>query len=158
MPHTGPEPLEADIGDFHNTYLHIPTSNLSLVSGSSTTPSSASPSLINLREEEALRDASQPQNGAQRKTSLGGHIVSPSSPSLVRTFSVADNPLRPAFARSLSLPRVVEAKQRKRLVDVDSLVVEPEAIQKLQRWIMGIAIGELFSRAKTRGFYYYWVL
>lgn len=82
---------------------------------------------------------------------MGGHIVSPSSPSLVRTFSVADKLVRPALARSLSLPRVVEAKQRKRLVDVDSLVVEPEAIQKLQRWIMGIAIGELFSRAKTWG-------
>lgn len=153
MPQTRPEltlaePLEADISDFHTSeaYLHLPNSQGSLAS--STAASSASPSVVSLNE--SFRDIPPtPQQqfgyaGLQRKQSLS-LLSSPSSPSLVTSFSVAERlkHTRPSLPRSYSLPRVdqVEVKQRKRVVDVDNIVVEPEVIRKLRRWIMGIAVG-----------------
>jgi hypothetical protein len=66
---------------------------------------------------------------------------------LVTSFEVAQHlqRLKPGLPRSFSLPRVdqVEVKPRKKVVDVEGIVVEPEVLSKLRRWIMGFAIGEL---------------
>ncbi|XP_006459032.1 hypothetical protein AGABI2DRAFT_200957 [Agaricus bisporus var. bisporus H97] len=62
------------------------------------------------------------------------------------SFSVAERlkQTHPGLPRSVSLPRVdqVEVKQRKKVVDVDNISLDPDVVKKLRRWIMGVAIGE----------------
>lgn len=45
---------------------------------------------------------------------------------------------------SCSLPGVnqVKSKSGKRIVDANSIVIAPEVLERLRRWILGFAIGE----------------
>jgi len=43
---------------------------------------------------------------------------------------------------SCSLPGVNQVKSGKRIVDANSIVIAPEVLERLRRWILGFAIGE----------------
>ncbi|GLB40135.1 putative stabilization of polarity axis [Lyophyllum shimeji] len=70
-----------------------------------------------------------------RKKSLG-QLNSPSSPSLPKLNRPA------ALSRSQTLPRVtqLESKPRRRQAELSQLDANPETIEKIRRWIIGIAI------------------
>ncbi|KAG6846450.1 hypothetical protein H0H93_013892, partial [Arthromyces matolae] len=95
-----------------------------------TTPTPGRPTL-----QDAF-DVPQIESRISRKKSLG-QLASPSSPSLSRL-------KRPALlTRSVTLPRVtpIESKPRRRQAELDQHPLEPETIEKIRRWIIGIAIG-----------------
>lgn len=67
-----------------------------------------------------------------RKTSLDSTSKPPASP-----------PTRPrGLTRSNTLPRVsqLETKSRRKNSDIDALVVEPDVLARMRRWILGVAI------------------
>ncbi|KAG6907162.1 hypothetical protein DXG01_010287 [Tephrocybe rancida] len=70
-----------------------------------------------------------------RKKSLG-QLASPSSPTLPRF-------ARPApLVRSQTLPRVyqLDTRPRRKQAELDQLDIAPETVEKIRRWIIGIAI------------------
>ncbi|KAJ7680655.1 hypothetical protein DFH06DRAFT_1163828 [Mycena polygramma] len=69
-----------------------------------------------------------------RKSSLDGQSRLPQSP-----------PTRPrGLSRSHTLPRVsqLETKSRRKNSEIDALVVEPDILARIRRWILGVAIVE----------------
>jgi len=83
--------------------------------------------------------------GLQRKQNLGQLPSPSSSPSVTSFGSIQVDKIAvhcPGLPRSCSLPGVNREKPSKRIVDVDNIVVTPEVLKRLRRWILGFAIGE----------------
>ncbi|KAG7089935.1 hypothetical protein E1B28_011565 [Marasmius oreades] len=81
------------------------------------------------------------------RQSTTGPLVSPSSPNLSDPISSnsgqeAGSPTRPGLTRSMSLPKNTESKTKTIRVDVEELEIEPVVVEKIRRWILGIAIVE----------------
>lgn len=136
------EPLEADISDFLSPSVYFDPP------GSQTSLAVSSPSSLSLSENFNDSPPPQPRNPGLEGRQLLNRVSSPSSPSLMTktSFSIAERlkQTHPGLPRSVSLPRVdqVEVKQRKKVVDVDNISLDPDVVKKLRRWIMGVAIGE----------------
>ncbi|RDB25779.1 Protein DENND6B [Hypsizygus marmoreus] len=126
------EPLEEDIAESLSPYFGALTpasSTASSTDGSVATPTPARPVFP---PGFNVPNISQP---ITRKKSLG-QLNSPSSPSLPKF-------TRPApLSRSQTLPRVfqLESRPRRRQAELDQLDVHADVLEKLRRWIIGIAI------------------
>ncbi|KAG5642025.1 hypothetical protein DXG03_003772 [Asterophora parasitica] len=128
-----PVEQEEDIGEA-SPYLSI-----HILTPTSSTSSSTEGSITSLTPTRPTfpRAVNVPhiQPSLSRKKSLG-QLTLPSTPSLPKL-------TRPApLTRSLTLPRVfqVEGKPRRRQAELDQLGITPENVEKLRRWIIGIAI------------------
>jgi hypothetical protein len=130
------EPVEADISDFLSpSVYHDPSGSQNSLAASSSSSVSLTGNFTNVPPPQL--EKRQPLN----------RVSSPSSQSVMTmpSFSVAERlkTVRPGLPRSFSVPRVdqVDMKQRKTVVDMDSISLDPEMVKKLRRWIMGVAIG-----------------
>jgi len=146
--------LEADISDLcpsvNNFYSGLTSTNFL---PSSTVVSSTLPSITSLDEGlnnlsdtlQPLRHEQRNNKGLQRKQK-SGQLPSSSSPPSVTSFgSIQVDRIAvhsPGFPRSCSLPGVKRVKPNNRIVDADSIVVAPEVLERLRRWILGFATGE----------------
>lgn len=123
------EPFEEDIANL-SLYFSTPGSSTASSDGSLVSPTPTRPSFppgFNLPRINA---------SLSRKKSLG-QLNSPSSPTLSKF-------TRPtALTRSQTLPRVYqfEPKPKARISELDGLETIPEVLEKIRRWILGIAIG-----------------
>ncbi|KAJ7645371.1 hypothetical protein B0H17DRAFT_1104050 [Mycena rosella] len=80
----------------------------------------------------------------------GPSPVGTSAPSLIRKTSLDSQPLQSptksqqprGLSRSHTLPRVpqVDTKSRRKNSELDALVVEPDVLARIRRWILGVAI------------------
>ena len=136
------EPFEEDISDgspYLGVYSTSASSAASFTDGS--TISTATPSRPSFPLGFSVPHI--PQN-LSRKKSLGG-LNSPSSPAL----SKFARP--PSLTRSQTLPRLfqLERKPRHRQSELDGLEVSDDAIERMRRWIIGIAIGARNSLVST---------
>ncbi|CAA7266811.1 unnamed protein product [Cyclocybe aegerita] len=134
------QPLyEEDIGDL-SPYLALPSSTSSRAS-SATTSSSYSPR--NYTEEELDSDiplSSKDSPVTPRTGSFSFH--SPSSPSLAK-FAARHRQV----SCSQTLPRLFQTEKRsstprKIQVEINALTVDSSSIEKMHRWILGIAVVE----------------
>ncbi|KAF9468198.1 hypothetical protein BDZ94DRAFT_849450 [Collybia nuda] len=123
------EPFEEDIANL-SPYFSTPGSSTASSNGSLVTPTPTRPSFppgFNLPRINT---------GLSRKKSLGQLSPTSSSPTLSKF-------TRPApLARSRTLPRIhqLETKLKARTSELDGLETSPEVLQKMRRWIVGIAI------------------
>jgi hypothetical protein len=123
------EPLEEDIANL-SPYFSTPGSSVASSNGSLITPTLSRPAFprgFNLPHISA---------SISHKKSLG-QLNSPSSPVLTKF-------ARPAqLTRSQTLPRVyqLETKPKARTSELDGLETTLQALEKMRRWIIGIAIG-----------------
>ncbi|TFK35563.1 hypothetical protein BDQ12DRAFT_687965 [Crucibulum laeve] len=132
-------PIEADIGE-QSPYLPVASaasSRTSATTSSTTTPifnlSDSTPSKPNFPDE---LDIHLTQN-LSRKLSAGP-LNSPSSPSLATRH-------RPQqLHRSSTLPRSFQLERAPRTMqlELDKLAIDQETVQKMRRWILGIAVVE----------------
>ncbi|KAF5379809.1 hypothetical protein D9615_005688 [Tricholomella constricta] len=127
-----PFEIEEDIAEA-SSYLGIvltpASSTSSSTEGSLTTPTPTRPTF-----PQGFNVPHIPPS-ISRKKSLG-KLNSPSSPSLPKF------PRPATLSRSKTLPRVfqLESKPRRRQAELDQLDLTPETVEKLRRWIIGIAI------------------
>ncbi|KAM6504111.1 hypothetical protein JOM56_001054 [Amanita muscaria] len=141
--------IEVDIGDYRNNqddlYIshHIPTSSrlTSPISSSSDLSPSPSPWYGGTPPVPSYLDSLR-ASGKASATSLS-QLSSPSSSShaLVRTgngskLSLVSNTLPPP-----PLPRSVQPAPKRKL-EIEGLVIDPSVLEKLRRWILGIAVVE----------------
>lgn len=131
------EPLEEDISD-SSPYLSVYSTSSAASSTEGSTISTATPSRPSFPPGFDLPHI--PHN-LSRKKSLGS-LNSPSSPTLNK-FPRHPSLPRPSLPRSHTLPRLFqfESKFRRRQSELDALEVSKETIEKVRRWIIGIAIG-----------------
>lgn len=140
---------EEDIGDL-SPYINFPSSTSSRASSSTVSSSLAESHPRNIyTDDEDLdqdiplaNDLSPVSAETPKKSNFSLPLPSPSSPSLV--------PKRPSqFLRSQTLPRgfVLEKERIPRRIqtEINALPVDPVSVAKMQRWILGIAVGELIS-------------
>ena len=137
------EPFEEDISDgspYLGAYSTSASSAASFTDGS--TISTATPSRPSF--PPGFNVPHIPQN-LSRKQSLGGLNNSPSSP----TFGKFARPS--SLTRSQTLPRLfqLERKPRRKQSELDGLEVSKDAIERMRRWIIGIAIGASNSLVST---------
>jgi hypothetical protein len=130
------EPFEEDISDsspYLGVYSTSGSSPASFTDGS--TISTATPSRPSFPPGFDVPHITQ---SLSRKKSLGS-LNSPSSPTLHKFVRA------PSLSRSQTLPRIfqLEKKPRRRQSELDGLEVSNESIEKIRRWIIGIAIGAL---------------
>lgn len=127
------EPFEEDISDsspYLGVYSTSGSSAVSFTDGS--TISTATPSRPSFPPGFDVPHIAQ---NLSRKKSLG-NLNSPSSPTLNKFVRL------PSLSRSQTLPRLfqLEKKPRRRQSEFDGLEVSKEAIERMRRWIIGIAI------------------
>jgi hypothetical protein len=128
------EPFEEDISDSspYIGFYSTPGSSAASFTDDSTI-STATPSRPSFPLGFHVPQVSQ---RLSRKTSLG-HLDSPPSPTFNKLIRPASLP------RSQTLPRIfqLEKKPRRRQSELDGLELSKVAIERMRRWIIGIAIG-----------------
>jgi len=145
--------LEADISDLcsssNNFHTGLTSTNFL---PASTIASDTLPSITSLDEGfnnlsdtlQPLRHGQMNDKGLQRKQK-SRQLPSPSSPPSVTSLSsiqVDRIAVHCPGSPSCSLPGVNQVKSGKRIVDANSIVIAPEVLERLRRWILGFAIGE----------------
>jgi hypothetical protein len=138
---------EEDIGDL-SSYLRLPSSTSSMASSSTLGSSLATLSPQNPWADDELDASDVPLSShitpgsldTPRKQTFSVQLPSPSSPSL-STF-----PSKPrGLSRSQTLPRTfLTDKPLPRPVrnEINALGVDPVSVEKMQCWILGIAVGQ----------------
>ncbi|KIM35253.1 hypothetical protein M413DRAFT_20781 [Hebeloma cylindrosporum] len=139
---------EEDIGDL-SPYLALPSSTSSRASSSTVGSSVAARSRNNWSDDELdasdlhLSSRITPETvDTPRKQVFSVQLLSPSSPSLSKF------PSRPLeLARSQTLPRTFQIEKRSSLPrpirnEIIALEVDPVSVEKMQHWILGIAVVE----------------
>ena len=140
---------EEDIGDL-SPYLALPSSTSSRASSSTVGSSLATYSPRNNWSDDELDASDVPLSGditpetvdTPRKQVFSVQLLSPSSPTLSKF------PSRPReLARSQTLPRTFQKEKRNSLSrpirnEIIALEVDPVSVEKMQQWILGIAVGE----------------
>ena len=123
---------ETDIGDLDIqtglTLLSTTTSTFASSAGISPEPTASRPSISVAFNDRPLQ--------LHRNSSLG-HLVSPSSPDLVKVN-------RPrTLSRSQTLPRApqLDGKTRRKQFGFEGIDVEPAVVTNIRKWILGIAVG-----------------
>jgi len=147
--------LEADISDLcpSSNDFHSGLTSTNFLP-SSTITSDTLPTITSLDEgfnnlSATLLPLRQRNDKGQRKQKLG-QLPSPSPPpspppSITSFGSIQVDRIAvhcPGFPRSCSLPGMNRVKSSKRVVDADSIMIAPEVLERLRRWILGFAIGE----------------
>jgi len=143
-----PPLYEEDIGDL-SPYLALPSSTSSRASSSTVGSSLTTYSPRTWSDDELNSSFVQPSSSATsetvetpRKQVFSVQLLSPSSPSLSKF------PSRPReLARSQTLPRTFQTEKRSSLPrpihnEIIALEVDPVSVEKMQQWILGIAVGE----------------
>jgi len=144
-----PPLYEEDIGDL-SPYLALPSSTSSRASSSTVGSSLATYSPRNNWSDDELNSscvqlsssATSETVETPRKQVFSVQLPSPSSPSLSKF------PSRPReLARSQTLPRTFQIEKRSSLSrsihnEIIALEVDPVSVERMQQWILGIAVGE----------------
>ena len=128
---------EEDIGDL-SPYLVLPSSTSSRAS-SATINSSTASSPGFTTEDELDIEISPDSSGTPKKRSFGLHLGPPSSsyslPARPRELSRFQAPHVSQLEKEDSSPRPLRNK-------INALEIDPISVAKVQRWILGIAVGE----------------
>lgn len=149
-----PPELEEDISELS------PYSTIPLTTGtSSATIASAIPRFSTGFGVDDDQDSDIPQSAhgtygavvrTLKKSAINIQLYSPSSP------STAMSPQLREISRSHTLPRLpsAEKKPRKIQAELSSLHADPAEVEKMRRWILGIAVGMYFHLVMSGALYH----